>query len=299
MTNPGALALTRKQPQATVRPALSQVGQSTKRKAAAVKLMRRVHLYSGLALLPWVLVYGISGFLFNHGGSASTAQRLPVEAQQLAMLAPDEDALGERLMSAMDEAPSAKAATLSGSWSFEFTSPDEKRYRLSVPIDGSDASYSERTVRSSSSSNIPSDTFAAEREAAEAAAAALLERSGVAHASLRMTGGPSLRVRGEERRWFTTLTRDRVSESQISPFDFSRLMRRLHVTHGYSRPDTSRVVWAVFVDIMAFAMVMWSITGVVMWWQMKRLRAIGGVVIAAAFGGGVLLILGLQAQFNS
>ena len=111
--------------------------------------------------------------------------------------------------------------------------------------------------------------------------------------------GGAERVRGEERRWFTTLTRDRVSESQISPFDFSRLMRRLHVTHGYSRPDTSRVVWAVFVDIMAFAMVMWSITGVVMWWQMKRLRAIGGVVIAAAFGGGVLLILGLQAQFNS
>ena len=40
--------------------------------------MRRVHLYSGLALLPWVLVYGISGFLFNHGGSSATAQRLPV-----------------------------------------------------------------------------------------------------------------------------------------------------------------------------------------------------------------------------
>ena len=67
------------------------------------------------------------------------------------------------------------------------------------------------------------------------------------------------------------------------------MVRRLHVTHGYSRPDWPRVIWAVFVDLMAFAMVMWAITGVAMWWQKKSLRVAGGAVIAAAFGGGLVL----------
>lgn len=31
-----------------------------------MKLVRRVHLYSGLFLLPWVLLYGITALLFNH-----------------------------------------------------------------------------------------------------------------------------------------------------------------------------------------------------------------------------------------
>ena len=96
-----------------------------------------------------------------------------------------------------------------------------------------------------------------------------------------------------------TLTRDRVSESPVAAFDLNRMVRRLHVTHGYSRPDWPRVIWAVFVDLMAFAMVMWAITGVAMWWQKKSLRVAGGAVIAAAFGGGLVLILCLQAQFNS
>ena len=31
-----------------------------------MKFIRRAHLYAGLVLLPWVLFFGTSGFLFNH-----------------------------------------------------------------------------------------------------------------------------------------------------------------------------------------------------------------------------------------
>jgi hypothetical protein len=31
-----------------------------------VQLFRRLHLYAGLLMLPWVLLYGVTGFLFNH-----------------------------------------------------------------------------------------------------------------------------------------------------------------------------------------------------------------------------------------
>ena len=33
---------------------------------AAIQMLRRGHLYAGLLMLPWVLLYGVSAFLFNH-----------------------------------------------------------------------------------------------------------------------------------------------------------------------------------------------------------------------------------------
>ncbi|MCA9912754.1 MAG: hypothetical protein KC496_05380, partial [Anaerolineae bacterium] len=40
-----------------------------------------------------------------------------------------------------------------------------------------------------------------------------------------------------------------------------------------------RMFWSLIVDGMAFAMVTWGITGVIMWWQIKRTRMVGAVVI--------------------
>src|SRR5947209_14606545 len=33
---------------------------------AALLVLRRAHLYGGLALLPWVVLYAVTAFLFNH-----------------------------------------------------------------------------------------------------------------------------------------------------------------------------------------------------------------------------------------
>ena len=31
-----------------------------------IKFLRRIHLYAGLFLLPWVFLYGVTGAMFNH-----------------------------------------------------------------------------------------------------------------------------------------------------------------------------------------------------------------------------------------
>src|SRR3954465_14895470 len=36
------------------------------RSHAAMKLVRRSHMYAGLFLIPWVFLYGVTAFLFNH-----------------------------------------------------------------------------------------------------------------------------------------------------------------------------------------------------------------------------------------
>ena len=46
-----------------------------------------------------------------------------------------------------------------------------------------------------------------------------------------------------------------------------------------------RSFWGGIVDVTAFLMIFWAISGVVMWWQMKPLRSAGML----ALGGGVLM----------
>ena len=41
------------------------------RYSVVLRLIRRIHLYTGLFMTPWVFLYGVSGFLFNHPGAFS------------------------------------------------------------------------------------------------------------------------------------------------------------------------------------------------------------------------------------
>ena len=56
-----------------------------------LKIVRRVHMYAGLLLLPWLLFFGISGLSFNHPnvGEDVRGQRLgPAELEQMTGLTP-------------------------------------------------------------------------------------------------------------------------------------------------------------------------------------------------------------------
>ena len=46
--------------------------------AKLMKLVRRVHMYTGLLMFPWVLLFGLSGMLFNHPnfGESGSGERL-------------------------------------------------------------------------------------------------------------------------------------------------------------------------------------------------------------------------------
>ena len=55
--------------------AKNQAASAAKRrlwKSKTLKLVRRLHLYAGLLLMPWVLLFGVSGLLFNHPNWASS-----------------------------------------------------------------------------------------------------------------------------------------------------------------------------------------------------------------------------------
>ena len=61
---------------------------------------------------------------------------------------------------------------------------------------------------------------------------------------------------------------------------FRQFLLNLHKSRGYPDFETNtRSVWAMAVDAMSFTMIFWGISGIVMWWQIKRTRLVGGVCL--------------------
>ncbi|MDY3560712.1 hypothetical protein R5W23_001958 [Gemmata sp. JC673] len=69
-----------------------------------------------------------------------------------------------------------------------------------------------------------------------------------------------------------------------------RFLTRLHTAHGFPGSTNARWFWAVIVDVMAFVMVFWGVSGVFMWWQLKATRKLGFALVL--FGACVALALG-------
>ncbi|HYI00039.1 hypothetical protein, partial [Hyalangium sp.] len=62
-------------------PQPATAARAPKRYPMVMKVVRRVHMYLGLLLFPWLMVFGISGMLFNHPnlGEEVTIRELPRE----------------------------------------------------------------------------------------------------------------------------------------------------------------------------------------------------------------------------
>jgi len=81
--------------------------------------------------------------------------------------------------------------------------------------------------------------------------------------------------------------------SEEEPIPWRSYLLRLHTTHGYSGIYEARWFWAMLVDAMSFVLIFWGVSGFWMWWQIKRLRAVGSGVIAVSLLVAISLLWGL------
>lgn len=256
--------------------------------------MRRTHLYSGLLMLPFVLIYGISALLFNHAGGEPPAA-LSGSAAMRAQWSFDAGALAAKVAAALGwAADEARAVRSEGDWTFEFREAGAT-WRLAMPLDDRPATLG-RVRATAPEERVPASLFAAEAATAERAAAELLAAHGRSAAELRRVGAPTLRFDGANGEASVSLQRGQVSRS--GAFDLERLLMRLHTTHGYTTSHWARTVWAVIVDLMAAAMLLWTVSGVWMWWQKRSHRRRGGFVLLGGVAAAVLLGAALAIQFG-
>jgi hypothetical protein len=108
--------------------------------------------------------------------------------------------------------------------------------------------------------------------------------------SIALRSYPSLRFQVLDRDALHTVELELDGEMEVEAGGGAAPLRskllRLHVTHGNPGYTGVRWLWARVVDVMGCAMVLWGLTGLLMWWTLPTTRRTGAV----ALGLGVSLI---------
>lgn len=284
----------------------------------AMKFVRRAHLYAGLALVPFVILYGLTAFLFNHPGvwSASTSTWIPPL---------DLDAAGRTSLAAPGDLAQSVVAELEPGWTLDAATEPTLRGQTSLSATLGGTSYNvvfdqpgggaRVSTRSESRRTTPDELRPGDGSRFRVGQDALQSIQAAATALvLGERGDAAWRVRAAPRLEFGLLregapyraTYDlRDSTLRVVPNDeppAARSLRsfllRLHTAHGYPSGFGAAFWWAILVDAMAVAMVAWAITGLFMWWQMKNLRRVGAVVVVVCALGTTALFAGQWARLG-
>jgi hypothetical protein len=274
---------------------------------AALKLLRRVHMFAGLFMTPWIFLYGITGFLFNHPSALSdrdvqSAGRAEIAGTALERF-PAAPELADRVVEALNDQ--------AGRAAFRRVDRDAAVYTraLFVTATGQGREHSvrfdpdsgESFIRSTSTdreipSPVPAGTILtladSPREQLAKGVPALLAKLGIEANATAVRNPPDLicTVEHQGHRWrlaynIQTGATDARPADRTDQLSTRRFLTDLHLAFTYPSRVDARWLWAVGVDAMFVSMVFWGISGLLMAWQVKKLR---GWVIATLIVSGAI-----------
>lgn len=293
-----------------------------------MKFVRRIHMFAGLFMLPWVLVYGVSALVFNHNSwfypnakkNASAPQvrevdELPATAWQrgpLAGVGTAESLAASVLKEINQSLTNANVAwTLAGDAAARFTrtlvlesANGSTNLEVQINFDEQSGTLTRRITGAKDPAQRPAaetrhfDPPAAEifnGDWSKELAQQLAPTEGTVRLDLkpfRVKNAPELvfNADAEGRRWNIrcNLVNGEVTAREAGQgagfvARTAGFITRLHKARGY--PNNSEVTirwwWALLVDAMAFLMLLWGLSGLAMWWQMKGQRKWGAITLAA------------------
>ena len=296
-----------------------------------VHVIRRGHLYCGLFLLPWVLLYGVTAFLFNHPEAFPDRPMATFGRDALAGTPLELPPAPADLAAAVVAGLNARAepgtcyaladpsdARFTREFAFATARADGQEVSVLLEVNGTGGTVRSRPVTPPKPEEpapfavgaspkggrtkggdrpAPKSTPRTEGlalpdpfgERVKAAVPVVLERTGFPAGDVTVTSVPdvSFRITDGERVWRATYNPltgavggKPDGESSGEGLSTRSFLLRLHTAHGYpGDPGEARWVWAVVVDAMAFVMVFWALSGLVMWWQIRATRRAGLVVL--------------------
>ncbi len=291
-----------------------------------MKIVRRVHLFAGLFMLPWVLVYGISALAFNHGNwffpvnSRSATQprdirELPDSFWSNEALKPAGSAslLARNVLDAINHQEAADRRP--GEW--QLADDSQPRFSRNLVLGGVangrlveyqlNLNQRSGTVEWAANTKKTRPAYVAEAKSFKATNAAVFddalgsalgadlgkinESTNALPATLVTKSVPELvfSAVAEGRHWNVrcNLATGEASATEAGArlgfvATTASFMTALHKSRGYPSDGSLSVRWwwAVIVDATAFLMLVWGISGLAMWWQIKAQRKWGIITLA-------------------
>lgn len=275
-------------------------------------LLRRLHLYAGLLMLPWVLLYGVTGAMFNHQGLFPNAEFQSVSDDAVAEAMaefPDARTLAKQVVATLQQQAGGVTIELAAEPNAEFTGDiafeqngDKGRdvvyldpVQRTAEIGWYDPNEEQTEAMLTDVRNIQLSPNP--QQAARSAAAAAMKASGrYPDQDPRPFGWTKLNflanVDDQPVRITYVLKDGHVDVSKFDGNDgmpLRHFLLRLHTSHGQPPHWNGRMFWSLAVDTMAVAMVLWAISGLLMWWQIKRTRVVGAFLLIISAGTATFL----------
>src|SRR5690606_6840809 len=85
---------------------------------------------------------------------------------------------------------------------------------------------------------------------------------------------------------------------EVSSTPTIELLESLHKQHHYPPSFAASSVWALFADLTAITLLFWCLSGLLMWWQMKKLRWVGSSLLVLAVVGATLVKTSTAAEIT-
>lgn len=277
-------------------------------------LVRRVHLYSGIFMFPWVLLYGFTGWFFNHprmftGDQVTSFRAADLPAETLTLLPTAEEtasAVVEEMnfQSFMSEGPvieltPSRAARYTGFLSYSVDG-DQQSHQISVNPNTGDGEIRTTFTKTdlSADQTDPNPLASIRSVRVKKDASSLVQES--LPSVIEAVGLEGDRARPGRRSAKLVFSAEvdevpcvvtynlangsvsAVREDQPPTMEAKSFLQRMHLARTYSPSFDTRWVWALVVDAMFLSMVFWGVSGLMMWWQVKRTRLFGGGVLLAS-----------------
>jgi len=306
-------------------------------------------MYLGIALAPWVVLYGVTAVLFNHSDWFTDSTRTEVDGaalrEELARLGLDPDAVADAALAAAAR-DAGEARALPASIEVDAEALDAAASSTTTPapagaptrvgdarvvggytVDGVRAGTGERVrvsldalgrggsirVRPAAAPDGRTPAWARELDpdardllgapdeatVLEVATAAALA-GGIELEDARVRRRPRIDlVVDDGSRWDARVALGGEVEARPAAEGGASLrsqLLRLHLQHGDPGFAGARFAWALIVDAMGISMVLWAVSGLVMWWSIKRTRRAGALALAGGLAGiAILGVLVLRA----
>ena len=275
-----------------------------------LKLLRRAHMYTGLVLLPWIILFGITGVFFNHPTWFSRQQVIySTDSHNVEKITGFKPPDPKKIASQIVDELNIKKADSSENFTLDNSMSPMVSGRLGFFLDNEEAQYFLYLDTVNGISKIESRSKFPEVEAPnidgqvidlldqnstelEAGVAELFNNAGIESDSKpRMfrsqpkvifnvidTNGTSFNIG-------YNIVSGKLSVRQTDkppPMEMRSILTRLHRLHRYPDEVNVRWVWSFFVDATGLMLIFWGVSGIIMWWQIKPTRVVGVIGISVA-----------------
>ena len=284
---------------------------------ATVKLFRRGHLFTGLFMTPWVFLYGISGFLFNHPEAFRDREVRSIGSAETAGTGfedfPDAPAIAARVVEEMNVKSPDRQLRLVGPGSASYSRDllatakgDGTDFRIQLDLgSGLGTVAAAHATKVGIKGSLPGGGVQLAdppRDHLARAVPALIARLGLDPTTASVKTVPNVvfaaESRGKVERFTYDLQSGVVSAQDVEdPEDrltTRSFLTRLHKKREYPGRIDASWFWAVGVDATSALMVFSGASGLVMWWQVRSLRKWGSLVLAASAAVAAMLALGMH-----